>query len=436
MPLAGENGPNLTLNNVTINDSGDYDLVATNEIGTAISQVAALSVIEPPSINVQPQSQAAILGANVTFSVVASGTPTPDLGYQWRKGGIPISGAVGPTLTLSNVQVSDVGDYDVLVSNWAGSITSQVATLTVSAPIVWTGLVSSDWNNPTNWTPQQVPTSSDVAVINSGTVTVATNAQFLALNLNDGSLTGPVVVGTGSILNWSKGFLLPSGSLTVQSNGVLNLQTGGAKYCDGSLTNHGTVNWTGGTFHIRNNNAAQKGQVVNLGLWEMQGDLTLASWHNTGLELFHNGGIFRKASGSGRGIFNAVLDNEFGALEVLSGTLRFDQGVQLDGLFIVSSGAVMQWHRGTATYTPLTRLTGQGQYQLTGGTLQGLLDYQPNLRLLDGSVALSPNYQTNGTIEWLDLDGSMLLGDNLVSGVLNWNSGVARALRIRLAVEL
>ena len=192
MALAGENGPTLTLTSVTTAQSGNYDLVVTNVLGTALSQVAGLSVIEPPSIVTQPQSQAAVISDNVTFSVVASGTPTPNLSYQWRKNGVPIGGATGTSLTLANVQVSDAGDYDVEVSNWAGSATSQVATLTVSAPITWTGAISSDWNNAANWSPPQVPTSTDTAVINSGTVQVASNAQFYVLQLNGGSLSGPV----------------------------------------------------------------------------------------------------------------------------------------------------------------------------------------------------------------------------------------------------
>jgi hypothetical protein len=132
MALGGANAPTLTLTNVTTADSGDYDLVVTNAIGTATSQLAGLSVIDPPAIVVPPQSQAAVISDSVTFSVVASGTPTPSLSYQWRKNGVPISGAVGTTLNLSNVQVSDAGNYDVMVSNWAGSIISPVATLTRS----------------------------------------------------------------------------------------------------------------------------------------------------------------------------------------------------------------------------------------------------------------------------------------------------------------
>jgi len=194
-----------------------------------------------------------------------------------------------------------------------------------AASLTWTGAVSSDWNNATNWTPPQVPTSTDTAIINSGTVQVASNAQFYALHLNGGTLGGSFVVRSNSVMNWNNGSLLADGSLTVESNGVLNIATGATKYCDRSLTNHGAVNWTGGVFYLRNNNAAQRGGVVNLGLWEMQGDLALEQYYNNGLEVFSNGGIFRKASGAGVGKFNAILDNQFGAIEVQSGLLSFNR---------------------------------------------------------------------------------------------------------------
>ncbi|HEX5222972.1 MAG TPA: immunoglobulin domain-containing protein, partial [Verrucomicrobiae bacterium] len=422
-PVGGQTSPTLTLNNVTTNQSGNYELFVSNSLGTAISQVAGLSVIQAPAIITQPQSQATFVSANVDLTVEATGTPTPTLSYQWRKSGIPIGGAVGATLSLNNVQVGDSGNYDVIVSNWAGSVTSAVATVNVAVPITWTGLLSSDWHHPMNWEPQQVPTSSDTAVINSGTVQLTTNSQFFALIFNGGSLSGPIVVRSNSVLNWNNGTLLPSGSITVASNAAVNLQTANAKTLDGPMTNSGSVFWNGGTLNVRNNNASNLGRIVNRGLWRMHGDLSLAQWFTTGFEIFVNEGAFRKSSGTGIGTFSAVLQNQSGVVEVQSGTLRFGRGEPLDGMFITAPGTVIQFNEGLSTYTALTKLTGAGEYQLTGGTLQGLLDFLPNLKLLGGSVQLSPTYQTNGLIVRLDLDGAGLLGSNRVSGVLNLNSG-------------
>ena len=256
-----------------------------------------------------------------------------------------------------------------------------------------------------------------------GSALTGSNVVTGVLNLNSGSLSGSVTIASNAVLNWKDGVVGVGASLTVQSNGVANLLTSGTKNLDGPVTNFGTVLWTGGTFYVRNNNSGSQGRAVNRGLWQMQGDLDLAQWFATGLEIFNNSGTFRKSSGTGISYITVLFQNQLGNVDVQSGVLRFDRGTQLDGLFSTTFGTAIQFNTGTFTYTPLTQLTGAGQYQLTGGTLQGLLDYLPNLKLLGGNVALSPSYQTNGSIVRLDLDGSTLIGSNVVIGVLNLNSG-------------
>jgi endonuclease/exonuclease/phosphatase family metal-dependent hydrolase len=83
-----------------------------------------------PSITTQPQSQTVSPGSNVTFTVVASGT-TP-LNYQWLFNGTNIPGANINFYTLANAQFTNAGNYFVIVTNIAGSITSSNAVLTVS----------------------------------------------------------------------------------------------------------------------------------------------------------------------------------------------------------------------------------------------------------------------------------------------------------------
>jgi hypothetical protein len=85
-----------------------------------------------PSISSQPQTQTVAVGANVSFTVQAAGTPTPQ--FQWRRDGNNVGGATNATLNLTNVQLTDAGVYSVVVSNSAGSVTSANATLTVNAP--------------------------------------------------------------------------------------------------------------------------------------------------------------------------------------------------------------------------------------------------------------------------------------------------------------
>ncbi|MBI1853611.1 MAG: immunoglobulin domain-containing protein [Planctomycetes bacterium] len=83
-----------------------------------------------PVITTQPMSVSADVGSTVMFGVVADGGV---LTYQWRKGGVDISGETNSTLTLSNITGADAGSYDVVVSNGCDSATSNAAILTVTA---------------------------------------------------------------------------------------------------------------------------------------------------------------------------------------------------------------------------------------------------------------------------------------------------------------
>lgn len=92
----------------------------------------------PPNISSQPGSITKYAGWSAQINVTAVGTQP--LGYQWRKGGVALtdggnlSGAQSPSLVIASLADSDMGDYDVIVSNSAGMATSQVATVTVITP--------------------------------------------------------------------------------------------------------------------------------------------------------------------------------------------------------------------------------------------------------------------------------------------------------------
>jgi len=135
--IAGQTGPTLTLSGVTTGDAGSYTCVATNTAGSATSNAATLTVNAAavmPSFTAQPASQTVAAGANVTFTVTATGSPTPTL--QWQRNGSPLAGQTGQTLTLTSVQAGDAGSYTCVATNNAGSVTSNAATLAVTAAAV------------------------------------------------------------------------------------------------------------------------------------------------------------------------------------------------------------------------------------------------------------------------------------------------------------
>jgi hypothetical protein len=74
--------------------------------------------------------------------VTASGTAP--LSYQWQRNGSNISGATSSSYTISSVSASDNGDtFRAVVSNSAGSATSNAATLTVTSNQSPTGTINT-----------------------------------------------------------------------------------------------------------------------------------------------------------------------------------------------------------------------------------------------------------------------------------------------------
>ncbi len=149
--IAGATNSTLTLTGVTGADSGVYDVVVTNALGNSTSSIAQLNVVTvptAPTITASPATRTALAGTPTTFSVAASGAPAP--GYQWRKNGSNIAGANAASLTLSSVQAGDAANYDVVVTNSVGSVTSASAGLQVIARSfagIYTGAFSGGLGN-------------------------------------------------------------------------------------------------------------------------------------------------------------------------------------------------------------------------------------------------------------------------------------------------
>jgi hypothetical protein len=88
----------------------------------------------PPSISIQPQDQIALVGTNVTFSVLAAGSIP--LFYHWTFSGAGLTGATNSSLHLTNIQLTNAGVYQVVISNAVGAVTSDIASLLIGGPPV------------------------------------------------------------------------------------------------------------------------------------------------------------------------------------------------------------------------------------------------------------------------------------------------------------
>ena len=149
VPVSGATDSSYTLTHPTTGDAGNYAVVATNSSGTATSAVATLTIAptDLPAFSTQPVSQDITLGFSFTLIAYASGTPTPT--YQWQKNGVNITngvniiGANTNSYTKINVSAEDAGNYTVVATNIAGSVSSSVATLTIGVAPAFTSQPTS-----------------------------------------------------------------------------------------------------------------------------------------------------------------------------------------------------------------------------------------------------------------------------------------------------
>ncbi len=112
------------------------DVKANHTIEVTFKQESQTPDVTAPSITTQPGNATVKAGETATFTIAASGT---DLTYQWQidrndgNGWVNIDGATAASYTTSTVDISCNGfKYQCVVSNSAGTDTSNTAVLTVT----------------------------------------------------------------------------------------------------------------------------------------------------------------------------------------------------------------------------------------------------------------------------------------------------------------
>lgn len=125
-PISGANSSTLQLTNVQA--SGYYYVSVSNAQGS-VTAGAYVTVVVGPVIATQPRSWTVMAGAYVSLST--SVTQSANHTYQWYRNGVAIPGATNSYLDFSQISVAQSGDYTVVVTNAAGSTTSQVAEVVV-----------------------------------------------------------------------------------------------------------------------------------------------------------------------------------------------------------------------------------------------------------------------------------------------------------------
>lgn len=253
---------------------GTYNYSVTQTINGCESPEAGvtLTIFDGISITEQPQSATICPGDDISFSVTSSGY---NLIYQWQEDGSDISdggiysGATTSTLTLTNPDNLKNGkQYSCLIFSTCGTspVSSSQATLTINPNFSWTGSVSTDWNDPGNWTCTHIPKET-----NSVQISNVANQPVLSSGMA-GSVKD-LVIESGASLIIDGNTLQISGSIT--NNGTFDASNGTIELNGIAPQTIGSGIFTGNTIKnlIVNNNAG----VTLLGTLNISGIVTVRS---------------------------------------------------------------------------------------------------------------------------------------------------------------
>ncbi len=127
----GDDTNTFTLDSPQVANSGTYYVEISDNNDTLTSNAAELAVFDHMSITQQPVAGERALGSDYTLSVGVAGG-MGDLSYAWYKDDVAIPDTDATAYTLTELVPEDAGDYKVEVTDENETITSEVATLTVS----------------------------------------------------------------------------------------------------------------------------------------------------------------------------------------------------------------------------------------------------------------------------------------------------------------
>ncbi len=148
VPITGANTPVYVINSVDATTVGFYALEAASAIGTVMSDPAEVGILTTPPSYATDTSDTMTVDAGTTFSL---SMPVPDgsgpFAYQWKKDGVPISGATKISLTITSADASSAGLYTLTASNGLGSVTSGALRLLVVDTSVAQASSVISWGN-------------------------------------------------------------------------------------------------------------------------------------------------------------------------------------------------------------------------------------------------------------------------------------------------
>ncbi len=176
----------------------EYRAVFSNSVGTATTSTATLMVGSIPVISTSPASSTVSVGATVTFTAAATGSPSPTVQWQVLPSGgtfTDVPGATSTTLSFTATSSLNGNKYQAVFTNANGQATTGSALLTVNfGPIVTTN-----------------PASQSVGAGSTATFTAAASGNPTP------TVQWQVSTNGGSTFTYISGATLPALSFTVSA---------------------------------------------------------------------------------------------------------------------------------------------------------------------------------------------------------------------------
>ena len=232
----------------------------TMKMGGSACSLAGFILTDKPVVSLPPANSTNFEGSTLVLSAGAIGIPP--LSYQWEFNGAPISGATSSSYTNTSLDLTNSGNYNVVVNNLYGTTTSGTAAITVeqAPPSIVTDLPSTTNFLYAGFFEKLSPVVAGSLPLsfqwlqNGMPIAGATNASLIVSNLTLGisgySLHLSNSLGsTNSATNYMDVVAAPAGAYTRQvgqdspdSYWPLNETSGSIAYDYAGLSHNGTIN--------------------------------------------------------------------------------------------------------------------------------------------------------------------------------------------------
>ena len=391
---------NLALNNLQLANAGVYSVIASNYLGTARTNFI-IGIIVPPCISLPPSNVLLNVGNSATFSVAEGGCATPAPTFQWYKNGNLIAGATGTNYTITSVALADIGNYNVIISNAAGSVTSSSARLAIySTGLAFTATSPTTYSTGICYdTPLYVTFNAPVAIANSGKIRIynATN-PVTPVDTIDMSANTVVISPTIGLTNNIQPHSLFSGdSQVINYSPVIISGTTAVIYPHlGVMTSNQTYYVTMDAGIVADTNGAYFAGISNTNAWSF-------STKQAGPASSTN--LVVAADGSGD------FDTVQGAVDsVLPGNTNYT-------LINVRNG----------NYVEIIDISGKNNLTIRGQSRQGTVIGYGNNNNLNGTTAARMAFKVNSSdikIENLTISNSTPQGGAQAEALLVYNNGL------------